>query len=300
MQSSFNRSLSYCVFQDVKRKFVATFFKNSRSFSTSSCWHGRYGHRLVKLWEQKEYTTEPLQVYRTGGRLATGTTVKLPGKKWTSRIGGGLDRKFHWVQHSRMTEDDVLNEIVYHEKVMEIIEDDNRSGHLALMAGPLIRRWILATDGMKVGDIIKNCARHDETGFFGEPGDAYPLSLIPPGTMVCCVEHIPGKGASIARSAGNSCLVVRKTNESVVVQMPSKREISILPQCVAVIGRVSNIEHDDEVWGSAQQSLDYGVRPSSGLWKRKDGRHGRKINPIKPMVVYDEAKILRKKENLED
>lgn len=269
-------------------------------FHTSSYLEGRYGHRLIKLWEQKgKYTTEPLKVWRTGGRLPMGPE-KLPGRKWTAKLGGGLPRQFFWVQHNRISKSDVENERLFFERVMLIKEDDNRSGYIALVGGPTIRRWILATDEMKVGDIIRNCARPEAGVFQGKSGDAYPLKLIPTGTTLCSVEVFPGKGATIARSAGNSCQLLRKSENSAILQMPSGREICVHHDCVAVLGKVSNIEHDDEIWGSAQQRFNYGIRPSSGKWHRKDGRHGRKIHPKKPMVVYESADIIKQKKSLED
>lgn len=269
-----------------------------RSFGTTCCQEGRYGHRLVKLWEQKDYTTKPLQVFRTGGRRPVGAN-KVPGRKWTAKLGGGLKREFFWVQHQRMSQEDVLHERSFHERVVEIKEDDNRSGYVALVAGPLARRWILATEGMKTGSLIINSAKSTVGGFSGQSGDAYPLKLIPTGTKVCSVENLPGRGAQIARSAGNSCTVLRKSSDAVILQLPSGREISVLPNCVAVIGCVSNVEHDEEIWGSPLKRRDYGLRPRSGKWNRKDGRHGRKINPKKPMIVYDEARALKEKGTLE-
>lgn len=269
-----------------------------RKFVTTCSKEGRYGHRLVKLWEQKDYTTKPLQVFRTGGRLPVGAN-KVPGKKWTAKLGGGLKREFYWVQHQRMSQEDVLNEVSFHERIIEIKEDDNRSGYVALVAGPLARRWILATEGMKEGSLINNSAKSLVGAFSGQSGDAFPLKLIPTGTKVCSVEYLPGRGAQIARSAGNSCTVLRKSLSAVVLQLPSGREISVLPNCVAVIGCVSNVEHDEEIWGSPLKRRDYGLRPCSGKWNRKDGRHGRKIHPKRPMIVYDEARAMKDKETLE-
>ncbi|XP_039254293.1 large ribosomal subunit protein uL2m-like [Styela clava] len=272
----------------------------TENYHLSSCNNGRYGHRLVKLWEQKgKYTAEPIKVWRTGGRLPMGPD-KLPGTKWTAKIGGGLPRQFFWVQHKRLTKSDVENELLYFERVMLIKEDDNRSGYIALVGGPMIRRWILATDEMKVGDVVKNCAKLEAGVFNGKSGDAYPLKLIPTGTNVCSVEMYPGKGAKLSRSAGNTCKLLRKTQDTAILQLPSGREVSVHQDCVAVIGRVSNIEHEDEIWGSAERKFEYGMRPGSGLWHRKDGRHGRKIHPKKPMVVYDQAKVLKQKKSLED
>merc|ERR1719277_44776 len=78
---------------------------------------GRYGGRLVKKWEENGYTTEPLKVWRTGGRLPNTTQDGriVPGRVWNSRIGGGHDRKWYWVDHNRMTVDEVNDGIIYQE-----------------------------------------------------------------------------------------------------------------------------------------------------------------------------------------
>lgn len=270
-----------------------------RTLTISGPHCGRYGHRLIKIWEQKEYTTDPIRVWRTGGRLPTGPE-KHPGRKWTSKLGGGLDRDWYWVQHSRLSKDDVDKEKIFCERVVKIQPDDNRSGYIALVAGPEMRRWVLATTEMKVGDLLKNSAKPETGVFSGKSGDAFPLKLIPQGTRVCSVECLPGNGGRLGRSAGNYCIVLRKAENNIVLQIPSGREVSVHPDCVAVVGQVSNVDHDQEDWGSAQQSMDYGIRPGTGKWHRKDGRHGRKIHPAKPMIVYNEAQLLQEKKPLEE
>ncbi|XP_073959886.1 large ribosomal subunit protein uL2m-like [Choristoneura fumiferana] len=65
--------------------------------------------------------------------------------------------------------------------------------------------------------------------------------------------------------------------------MPSKRLFSFDQHCMAVVGRLSNIEHGSTPIGSPQRNRWLGNRPRSGLWHRKDGRHGRKIKPPKPV-----------------
>ncbi|XP_002128742.4 large ribosomal subunit protein uL2m [Ciona intestinalis] len=271
---------------------------------TSAALNGRYGHRLVKLWEQPEYTTKPLKVYRTGGRLPTsrfGSDEKVPGKKWTSKIGGGLPRRWYWVDNNRLTVEEVKNEVIFQERILKVIEDDNRSGHIALVAGPLKQRWILATETMKPGQLITNCATELPGGTEFKDGDAYPVGLIPVGTKVCSLEFRPGKGAQIARSAGAYCTVSRKTNTDTVVQMPSKREIMISSNCVAVIGRVSNIGHDDVKWGSPQRLREYGLRPKSGRPNiKRDGRFGRKIKPPKHTIVIGDKALHQRTTDFEE
>lgn len=263
---------------------------------------GRYGGRLVKKWEQKEYTTKPLKVWRTGGRLPHTTKDGriVPGRVWNSRIGGGHDREWYWVDHNRMTVDEVNDGIIYQEKVLKIIEDENRSGYIALVAGPLKKRWILCTDKMQVGDKITNCAKQIP-GAILKSGDAYPVGLLPNGTVICCLEFFPGKGAQIARSAGNFCTINKHIGGRTLIQMPSKREINVDPDCVAVIGKVSNVDHDKERWTPFKRRW-YGLRPHYGIGGKigKDGRSGRKILPPMPTVVVGDRDNIFKTSHLED
>lgn len=262
-------------------------------FHTSLISNGRYGHRLVKMWEQKEYTTKPLKVYRTGGRmpLVTNDGRVVPGRKWTAKIGGGMNRVWHWVDTVRMTQEDIIKEHVFHERILKIIEDDNRTGYLALVGGPLKRRWVYATDEMQVGGLIKNSAIPEKIGVELKSGDAFPLKHIPTQTKVCAVEKFPGKGALIACASGASCTVLsHQEGNASVLQMPSGREILMSSNCVAVIGTISGVSI--EIWGSAQQTRYYGIRPCSGLYQKKDGRHGRKIRKYKrPMIIA--TKVLK-------
>ncbi|CAL4164938.1 unnamed protein product, partial [Meganyctiphanes norvegica] len=83
--------------------------------------------------------------------------------------------------------------------------------------------------------------------------------------------------------AGTKGTVMRKIGEKVVIQLPSKREVALDPECMAVIGRLSNIDHGKQHVGSAQRRRWLGRRPASGLWQRKDGYCGRKIRALPPV-----------------
>lgn len=71
--------------------------------------------------------------------------------------------------------------------------------------------------------------------------------------------------------------------------MPSKREICISKKCVGTVGQVSNVDHSKQHIGSAARNRWFGVRPKSGLFKKKTGYHGRKIRPPKPMITYEKS-----------
>ena len=123
-----------------------------------------------------------------------------------------------------------------------------------------------------------------------EEGDSYPVGSLPLGTLVHCVEMYPGEGGKIARAAGTCAQLVRKVGDRCFLKMPSKREINVANNCMATVGRVSNVDHNKEHIGSAGRARWFGVRPQSGLWHRKTGYNGRKIKPIKAAKVYTEPK----------
>lgn len=283
------------------RHLVANSFSTSSLLEKSS---GRYGHKLVKLWEQKEYTIKPLRVFRTGGRLPNvrpdGRVV--PGRVWCSRHGGGYDREFRWVDHNRLTYDDVQNEVYYQERVELIFEDQMRAGNIALVTGPLKKRWVLATVGMKKGDLITNTAK-EIVGVAPKAGDAMPLKLINTGTRVCSFEFYPGKGAQIARAGGNHATVLRHVGGRTIVKMPSGRDINVDSDCVAVIGQVSNPSHLDIHWGSPQFVMDLGLRPKKGIRINKnriDGRFSKRTPQPHPVVSIGDKLKLTKDSHFED
>lgn len=119
-------------------------------------------------------------------------------------------------------------------------------------------------------------------------GDAYPLGALPIGTQVHCLEKYPGQPCHLIHAAGTFGTVLRKFDDLVVVQLPSKKEFAFKQTCMATVGRVSNVNHNKEHVGSAQNMRALGNRPRSGLWQRKDGRHGRKVRRLPPMKVIPE------------
>nr|CAB3263964.1 39S ribosomal protein L2, mitochondrial [Phallusia mammillata] len=273
----------------------------TQSLCTSCNKHGRFGHRLVKLWEQPEYTTKPLPVYRTGGRLPTKVQHSneiVPGRVWTKKLGGGDSREWHWVDRSRLTAEEVNAKSYYQEKVIKVQHDDSRSGMIALVAGPKKERWILATETMEAGTIITNSAKMIPDAEFVD-GDAYPVGMIPSGTRICSLEFVPGKGAQIARSAGNYGTILRKEGVRVIIKMPSSREINVDEKCVAVIGKVAAGSHSTK-WGSPAQKRAHGIRPGSGRKKMGDDRSTKKLTPVAPMVVIGDKKVLQRSDALEE
>ena len=92
-------------------------------------------------------------------------------------------------------------------------------------------------------------------------GNAMPLSLIPLGTIICCMELVPGKGANIARSAGSFAQLMAREDKYATVKLPSGETRMILSKCFATIGAVSNSDHQLVVSGKAGRSRWLGRRP---------------------------------------
>jgi len=238
---------------------------------------------MTNKWELRpkfsdvyEYTVRPLPFPRTGGRGPN-------GRIWNHKRAGGHKRRFRMIDWQRAKleqREDLL------EKVDKILYDPNRSARIALVAGGETKRYIIATANMKEGDIIRSSARLSKTAVRASEGDAYPVGSLPIGSIVNCIEKFPGDGAYFARSAGVTAQLVRKGEEQCVLRLPSKREIIVSPLCQAVLGRVSNVDHNKRVIGKAGRNRWLGFRPNSGRWHRKDGRFGRKIRPLKPPRVY--------------
>jgi large subunit ribosomal protein L2 len=142
-------------------------------------------------------------------------------------------------------------------KVLTIEYDPNRSARIALIGyADGEKRYILHPVGLKVGDGV---VAGDHVDIL--PGNALPLAQIPLGTMVHNVELRPGKGGQIARSAGSAVQVVAKEGEYVSVKMPSSEIRRINHRCLATIGQVGNIEHENVSIGKAGRNRWLGQRP---------------------------------------
>jgi len=229
----------------------------------------------------EKYTVTPLWFQRLGGRdPETGRVV-------CSKIGGGIKHKYRWVLFTRQVPKGSPPLV---EKVDQILDDPLRTAKIALVMSGDQKRYLLATVNMKPGDLIKSSSEIPRMPVRPSEGDAWPLGALPVGTVVHNVETLPGNGGYFARAAGTCCQILRKIPGRVIVQIPSKREVSLSEECMATVGRVSNTDHNKIPIGSAQANRWLGNRPCSGLWHRKDGYCGRKIRAIPPMKVYDGKK----------
>uniref|UniRef100_A0A0A9WKF0 39S ribosomal protein L2, mitochondrial n=1 Tax=Lygus hesperus TaxID=30085 RepID=A0A0A9WKF0_LYGHE len=244
---------------------------------------GKAGIYRRKVHYPEEYTIKPLEVTNLAGRDPVSGRVVVKG------IGGGIKRKYHWIQWKR---EGPKEGPPLEEKVLEIMIDWCRTARIALVGSGNKLKYILATENMKPGDIIRTSQHIPRIAVLAKEGDAYPIGALPMGTIVHSVEKYAGGGGHFAHAAGSFATLVRKMGNFVVVQLPSKKEVALPKECMATVGRLSNVEHADTPVGSAQRNRELGNRPRSGLWQRKTGRFGRKIRAPPPLqVILPEEKV---------
>ncbi|XP_070559850.1 large ribosomal subunit protein uL2m-like [Ptychodera flava] len=231
---------------------------------------------IAKFRNPDKYTVKPIGFNKTGGRDHTGR-IRTHGR------GGGQKQRYRMIAFKRYGPEEGPP---VEEKVMKIMYDPNRTANIALVAGQNHKKYITATVNMKEGDIIKSSRHIGRMTVAADEGDAYCLGALPVGTLVNSVELYPGTGGIIARAAGTCCQIIRKAGGQVILQMPSKQQISVSERCVATVGRVSNPNHNKLVLGKAGKLRQLGWRPQSGWWQRKGGWAGRKIKKLPPVKVF--------------
>src|SRR5436853_1612378 len=141
-------------------------------------------------------------------------------------------------------------------RVTQIEYDPNRSAHIALITyldGE--KRYIIAPIGLEVGKTIMSGADADIL-----PGNALPLINIPLGTQIHNIELRPGKGGQMARSAGAFAQLVAKGRAYAQLRVPSGEVRRVLVVCMATVGQVGNVEHENISYGKAGRSRWKGIR----------------------------------------
>ncbi|MDH5413024.1 MAG: 50S ribosomal protein L2 [Flavobacteriaceae bacterium] len=180
---------------------------------------------------------------RSGGRNSTG--------KMTMRyLGGGHKKRYRIIDFKR-DKDGVPATV----KTIEY--DPNRTAFIALLNyADGEKRYIVALGGLKVGQTIISGEK-----VAPEIGNAMPLSDIPLGTVISCIELHPGQGAVMARSAGSFAQLMAREGKYATVKMPSGETRMILVTCKATIGVISNSDHQLLVSGKAGRNRWKGRRP---------------------------------------
>src|SRR6195256_3073866 len=169
----------------------------------------------------------------------------------TSRFrGGGHKQRYRVIDFKR-------DKIGVPATVATIEYDPNRSSRIALLAyADGEKRYILQPEGLKVGQKVVSGPDADIL-----VGNALPLRNIPPGTTIHNLELKPGKGAQMVRSAGGSAQLVAKEEEYALVKLPSGETRKVSQDCMATIGQVGNLDHENITIGKAGRSRWLGKRP---------------------------------------
>ncbi|MFH1846409.1 MAG: 50S ribosomal protein L2 [Candidatus Omnitrophota bacterium] len=174
------------------------------------------------------------------------------GRITVAARGGGHKRRYRLIdfKYSKKGLSGVVEAIEY---------DPNRSARIALVRyedGE--KKYVIAALGM-CPDVTIQCGPKAKI----EVGNSMPLKNVPLGSEVYCVEMDPGRGAKIARSAGNNALVDAKDSGNIHLRMPSGEVRLVKEECYASIGKVGNPDHENISLGKAGRSRHLGRRPKS-------------------------------------
>ena len=208
------------------------------------------GRRFVQTIKSDHlHTGKPYKPLVKGLRKTGGRNTH--GRITTRHIGGGHKKLYRMIDFKR-NKDDI-------DGIVERIEyDPNRSAHIALILykdGE--RRYVIAPKKLAQGDTIVSGENAPLKN-----GNTLPLSKIPVGTVVHCIEMKPGKGAQLARSAGTSVQVLAREGNYATLRLKSGEVRKVLTACRATIGEVSHSEHNLRKLGKAGASRWRGIRPS--------------------------------------
>jgi len=207
------------------------------------------GRRFMSVADFKEITTDkpykPLCVSlkKTGGRNNQGRITI-----W--QRGGGNKRFYRIIDFKR-------DKIGIPAKVETIEYDPNRSARIALLKyidGE--KRYIIAPNGLRVGESVMSGPEAEI-----KIGNALPLKSIPLGTFIHNIELRPGEGGKLVRSAGAQAQLVAKDDKYAQIKLPSGEVRLVSISCMATIGQVSNVDHENINYGKAGRMRWLGRRP---------------------------------------
>ncbi len=187
------------------------------------------------------------------------------GRLTVRHRGGGSKRRLRIIDFKR-------DKFGVPGKVAAIEYDPNRSANIALIFyADGEKRYILAPVGLNVGDTIK---AGDDAEV--KPGNAIPLNLIPTGTLIHNIEFERGRGGQLVRSAGAGAQLMAKEGKYALVRLPSSEMRRILSNCMATIGQVGNVDHQNINLGKAGRKRWSGWRPTvrGSAMSPRDHPHG--------------------------
>jgi large subunit ribosomal protein L2 len=172
------------------------------------------------------------------------------GRRTVRHRGGGEKTHYRRIDFKR-------DKLGVPARLATIEYDPNRSARIGLLHyrdGE--KRYMLLPNGLKVGDIVVAGPGAD-----ARVGNALPIRNIPLGTTIHNIELVPGKGGQIVRSAGTSAQLLAKEGELAQVRLPSGEVRRIPIKCMATVGQVSNVDHENQSLGKAGRARHMGQRP---------------------------------------
>ena len=219
------------------------------------------------------------------------------GRITVRRKGGGAKRKYRLIDFKRNKKERAL--------VKSIEYDPNRSANIALLFySDGEKRYILAPDGLKVGDEI-----YSGLNVKSQLGNALPLNKINVGAFIHNIEIKPGKGGQLCRGAGTVAKLLGNDGKYSTVQLPSGEVRLILSACYATVGQVGNKDFKNVVSGKAGRSRWLGKRPKvRGVAMNPvdhpmgggEGRSSGGRQPVSPTGVLAKGLKTRKKKKYSD
>jgi large subunit ribosomal protein L2 len=217
------------------------------------------GMRFVSYPDFAEITkSEPEKSLTEGLKKSGGRNAH--GRKTSRHRGGGAKRLYRRIDFKRRKDD--LQALV-----AAIEYDPNRSAYIALLHyADGEKRYILAPQRLNVGMSVRSGDEADIA-----VGHCLPLSRMPVGTVVHCVELQPGRGGQMVRSAGASAQLMAKEGEMASLRLPSGEMRLVRAECRATVGVVGNAEHQNVKVGKAGRKRHMGVRPQT---------RGTAMNPV--------------------
>src|SRR5689334_6668122 len=179
--------------------------------------------------------------------------------------GGGHKRFYRIIDFKR-------NKLGIPGRVASVEYDPNRSARIALIVyADGEKRYILAPLGLKVGDTLMS-----GSGAEIRVGNALPLRNIPLGTQIHNIELQIGRGGQIVRSAGNAAQLMARDDEYAQVRLPSGEVRRVRVECMATIGQLGNVDHENIRVGKAGRNRHLGIRPTvrGSVMNPRDHPHG--------------------------
>ncbi|MEO7118459.1 MAG: 50S ribosomal protein L2 [Candidatus Limnocylindrales bacterium] len=222
------------------------------------------GHRFMTRSTFEEITTDKPHKPLLESQIR-GSGRNNQGRMTVRHRGGGEKRAYRRIDFRR-------DKFDVPARLATIEYDPNRSARIGLLHyrdGE--KRYILVPHGLKVGDVILAGTNVD-----ARVGNALPLSRIPLGTQLHNIELVPGKGGQIVRSAGASAQLLAKEGDYAQVRLPSGEVRRVDMRCMATVGQVGNLDHENQSIGKAGRSRHMGRRPEvrGVVMNPRDHPHG--------------------------